>query len=485
MSASRLIFRVGYRYRLFSWVGRQFLGNRVFAIANLTWKAAFRYRVFWVLTALLVAAVVGLPLLIKDDGTAQGLTQILLTYTLSAVTALLGFSTLWIACGSLARDIEECQMQVVTVKPIARWQIWLGKWIGLLALNATLLAVSGAAIFFLLNYRAQRLPADQQAILRREIFVARSSLKEPPIDYDAEAEKILPDVVKQTHAAEKDIPDVRKMLVSQIKNQSEVVPPAYAKRWVIDTGLLKNYLQDKKLQLRVKFRTSRYNDGQTYPTVWVVGDPDSSNAKRIVQMLPPESFQEFDIPNVIGADGKLTIDVANPPQNGADLLFDTKDGLEVLYVENSFGVNFVRGLAVIFCWLALLATIGLATGSLLSFPVAAFTSLAILVIGMSSHTLSNAIESRTPISSFFEKMAPQEPSFIDTVVTAVFSKVLGVIQLVEAFSPIDSLSGGRSITWLQLGSAFGQIVVLMGGIFIVLGITFFTRRELAAVQQTS
>jgi len=31
-----------------------------------------------------------------------------------------------------AADIEECQMQMVAVKPIARWQIWLGKWLGIL-----------------------------------------------------------------------------------------------------------------------------------------------------------------------------------------------------------------------------------------------------------------------------------------------------------------------------------------------------------------
>src|SRR5579872_6518914 len=109
--------------------------QQLLAIVGLTWKAAFRYRLFWVLVALLLAAVVGLPLLIKDDGTAEGFTQILLTYTLGAVTGLLGICTLWLSCGTLARDIEDCQMQMVVVKPIARWQIWLGKWLGLLSLN--------------------------------------------------------------------------------------------------------------------------------------------------------------------------------------------------------------------------------------------------------------------------------------------------------------------------------------------------------------
>src|ERR1700690_4209863 len=128
------------------------------AIAWLTWKAAVRFKLFLVVAVLLLASVVGLPLLIEDDGTARGFTQILLTYTLSTVTGLLGLSTLWLACGTLARDIEECQMQVVAVKPIARWQIWLGKWLGIMSLNAALLSLAGLSIYCLLQWRSSRLP---------------------------------------------------------------------------------------------------------------------------------------------------------------------------------------------------------------------------------------------------------------------------------------------------------------------------------------
>src|SRR6476661_943652 len=126
--------------------------QRLFAIAKLTWKAAFRFRLFWVMTGLLLICVIGLPLLIKDDGTARGFTQILLTYTLSIITTLLGFSTLWLACGTLARDIEECQMQMVAVKPIARWRVWVGKWLGIMTLNAVLLAISGLGVYVLLQW---------------------------------------------------------------------------------------------------------------------------------------------------------------------------------------------------------------------------------------------------------------------------------------------------------------------------------------------
>src|SRR3974390_2604362 len=147
--------------------------QQLLAIAWLTWKAAFRFRLFLVVAVLLLGSVVGLPLLIKDDGTARGFTQILLTYTLGTISALLGLSTLWLACGTLARDIEECQMQGGAGKPIARWQIWLGKWLGLMSLNAALLALSGASVYLLLQWRATRLPAAQHEMLRNEAVVPR------------------------------------------------------------------------------------------------------------------------------------------------------------------------------------------------------------------------------------------------------------------------------------------------------------------------
>jgi hypothetical protein len=53
---------------------------------------------------------------------------------------------------------------------------------------------------------------------------------------------------------------------------------------------------------------------------------------------------------------------------------------------------------------------------------------------------------------------------------------------VQDFSPIDSLSSGRSITWGQLGLALSQIVLLLGGFFCIVGMILFTRRELASAQ---
>jgi hypothetical protein len=75
-------------------------------------------------------------------------------------------------------------------------------------------------------------------------------------------------------------------------------------------------------------------------------------------------------------------------------------------------------------------------------------------------------------------------SVIDAAVVPIFRAALSVINLAQQFSPIDYLSTGRSITWTQLSLAFGQIVLLLGGIVALFGIFVFNRRELATAQGT-
>ena len=414
--------------------------NKILTIAGLTWKSAFRYRLFWVMVVMLFAAVVGLPLMLKDDGTAKGLTQILLTYTLTAVSTLLGFATLWLSCSTLAKDVEECQMQVVTVKPIARWQVWLGKWLGLLSMNAVLLALAGAGIFILLQWRANRLPADQQAILRSEVFVARASARRPPLDLKPMVEDRLKHIKGYPTYTEFQLAEIRQQIAGQLMAEYTEVPPGYMKRWGIDLHTLRDHLRDQPLQLRVKFHAANPNPDAQYTMRWIVGPTNSNTQLMIMEKLPPDSFQEFQIPpNMLDDRGILWVDVQNP--ESTSLSFPIEDGFELLYPENTFGVNFARGVAVIFCWLALLASMGLAAASYLSFPVAAFASLAMLIMGLSTGTISTVVEEGT-ITGYNPAKSSYVRSPADLVMVPIFRGALKIIKLVEDFSPIDSLSSG-------------------------------------------
>ena len=461
--------------------------QRILAIAWLTWKAALRFKLFLVIATLLILAVIGLPLVIKDDGSAQGFTQIILTYTLSTITALLGLSTLWLSCGTLARDIEECQIQVVATKPVARWQIWLGKWLGIVSLNAALLALSGGCVFGLLQYRASKLPIAVQQTLREQILVARGSAKEASHEAEIEAatDQVLKEKIKSAAIESKaDVLELRNQVRESLRADSQVVPPSYMRTWKIDLGFAKNHLAGKPLQLRVKFNTAQGTATGTFDALWRVGDPPKTKLWQNEEpmSLAPDTFHEFLIPpDLFDENGVLTIQFANP--NNTALLFSPQDGMEVLYPEGGFALNYARGLGIIFCWMALLAALGLAAASELSFPVAAFFALAMLLVVFSSGTLAESVESGSVAAGNAEKGIAGH-SIADGVLIPAFKGVLAVVSLAKNFSPIDALSTGRSITWGELGLAFTQIVLVLGGLFAMAGIALFSRRELATAQGT-
>ena len=196
--------------------------------------------------------------------------------------------------------------------------------------------------------------------------------------------------------------------------------------------------------------------------------------------LSPDTYHEFEIPpDLFDSKGVLTIDFLNA--NNTSLLFPIEDGMDVLYPEGGFTLNFARGLAIIFCWMALLTTIGLASASFLSFPVATFFSLAMLVVVSSSGTMADVVANGT-VMGVNEETGAVGHFVADVVLIPLFKGLLAVVNVVKNFSPIDSLSTGRAITWSELGAAFGQIVLLFGGIIGLIGMALFNRRELATAQ---
>lgn len=449
------------------------------AVAQLTLKAAFRFRLVVVLLLLLIAVVIVLPMVIKHDGSAQGFTQILITYTLSSITALLGLVTLWLACGTLARDIEDASMQLVCTKPIPRWQIWLGKWLGISILNAVFLGITGTTLYVLLFWKAAGLPEREQRILQQEVLVARGVAREPMSDYSQKAEELTQKRLREDTSAKLDPKFIREQFRETLKAQDQVVPPESYRVWHIPFGSQAAALAGKPLQLRVKFY-SPDTAGETTPHQfgWEIGS-EGKPPLRLQNSFAAESPSTFPIgTNLIGPDGVLTIVGYN--LNPRPVLFPLEDGLEVLYPEGGFGSNFMRGLAIILFWLGLLAAIGLFAASKLQFSVAAFVSLSILLLGLSSGTLKQVVDQGGIVGVNNETGVVSGESALNRTAVAVYGTARNVIELVTGYNPVDALSTGRSIPWPRLAQAAFLVVGVAGGFFAAAGIWIFTRRELAA-----
>jgi hypothetical protein len=115
--------------------------------------------------------------------------------------------------------------------------------------------------------------------------------------------------------------------------------------------------------------------------------------------------------------------------------------------------------------------------------VAAFFSLGLLAITLSSSTIANAVSEGT-LMGYNSETGRTGYSVMDHVAIPVFKVILGVVNLAKDFSPVDSLSTGRSITWETVLRAAGQIIGILSGIIGGVGIWIFQKRELATAQGT-
>jgi len=274
---------------------------------------------------------------------------------------------------------------------------------------------------------------------------------------------------------------VRKIVRSQVKARHEVVPPGAWRIWRIELGAGKDHLKDRPLFLRTKFFAAERTASDTYVGSWELGSPEAGRTWRDSRSQAAETFHEFAVPpNLFDSQGVLMIGFYN--QNETAILFPLEEGLEVLYPEGGFGPNYLRGVLILFCWLGLLAALGLLGASFLSFPVAAFLSLGVLILAFSTGTMADVIEQGTIREVNHDTGVVDQQNWFDHATVAVFRGMLQAVNLVQDFSPVDSLSSGRRIGWVQLARAAGQIVLLMGGLFALVGMSILTRRELATAQ---
>lgn len=451
---------------------------KVLAISKLTLRSAFRYRLVGLLLPLLGALLIGLPYLIKHNGTAQMLTQVVLSYSLNCISILMGLITVWLSCGSLAKEIQENQMQMIAVKPIARWQIWLGKWLGITLLNAAVLFLSGAIVVGVLYSESQDLSVHQKSLLESKVLVARGGLTEPKPDLSEDIERIFQQRISRDNVAKIDHDYVREKVEEEVWAMNQLVKPNHLRQWKFDFGWRHRRVADQPLHLRVKFYAAQYDKDEHYPTLWIVGDPNTGMFWREELDLSPVTYHEIEIPSgLINADGILHVECRN--YTASSIIFPVDEDLEVLFPEGSFLTNFARGLLVLLLWLALLAACGLSAASILSFPVASFAVFALLTMLFSGNLMTSIVQEGT-VSTLDEDTGEGTWTHLDWFLVPTFQAALEVIESIQQISPIESLVAGRSIPIDQLAKLYLKLTLLIGIPIAGLGIYLFHRNELAS-----
>ena len=156
--------------------------SRIWAVARHTIAEAVRLKVALVFILLILVLLPVIPLTVEGDGlTLKSRVQSFLAYTLGAIGLLLSLLTVFLSCATLANEIRLKQIFMVVSKPIPRWQLFAGKWLGISTLNAGLLlltwaAVCGATWYF--SAQPGAMPADKKALEEEVLKVEDKEKKE-------------------------------------------------------------------------------------------------------------------------------------------------------------------------------------------------------------------------------------------------------------------------------------------------------------------
>jgi ABC-type transport system involved in multi-copper enzyme maturation permease subunit len=133
---------------------------------------------FRVATGLVLAA---LPLMSTGDDALAGRLRSYLSYGSSLLAIAVSVLTIFLSIWVVSEDVRSRQVFSVVVKPLARWQYLLGRWLGVSLLCVGLLLVGSGVIFVMTHYLAsgaiaQPANVQDELAVEAEVLVARQKV---------------------------------------------------------------------------------------------------------------------------------------------------------------------------------------------------------------------------------------------------------------------------------------------------------------------
>jgi hypothetical protein len=456
--------------------------RRMWAVATNTIRQALRMKVAAAFLVLLLVLLPAMGFTATGDGTLKGQLQTFVSYGLSLTSLLLSLLTIIVSIYTVTSDIEHRQIYTVVTKPIRRYQIILGKVLGVIVLDVVLLVLFAGIVYGVTSWIPKFVNAteEERQAVDNEFYTARASLVPPLVDVQKEVEAtyrrhskedlatIYPNMTRE---------EVFKQLTNRLRLEKRAAAVGQMLVWEFHN--VKVHDPNQSLFVRFKYDVSvTPQDEQVYGH-WQVGDPRPSEPGGQTQTQTliwqqtrkdiVRKFHELEVPaSVVAKDGYVAVGFYNPPSlNNTVVLFPIEDGLEVLYKADTFAGNFVRGSLLILCRLVFLACLGALAASFLSFPVAILFCVVIFFTGATSGFI---------VDSF---------GYMSQNISRIYTyTVQGIIQLLPQFdkyNPTKFLVPARLMTWGFLGQVALVMVLIKGLLLLLLALLIFSFRELAKV----
>ena len=410
------------------------------------------WRIFWLeftgfvrskALALLVAAsalwMLGLPFVMKGDGTADGARELYIHYSLGGVFALLVIALLASATGSLAREREAKRLQLTLVRPVRYTLIVLGKILAHVAAGALVLAVACMALAVKTD-----LSRPCNHVLSPILPSPREEAKAMYESYMKDPET--PEAVKRT---KKEI--VLRLLENRAVDRYETIQTNATATWRFPIEIFSG----DGLKVRMRF-TNQYEMRQDVCGTFRLGGFEGvvSNITQAVLSIPLESHQP--LPSQLSQPSD-TLSFHNAGKSA--VMFRPRKDINLLLPADAFGWNLIRAYVVLVAILSFVVSLGVFLSAGLGRPVAMFVAFVTLIVSEMSpsvveqypdeletnpvdriglHITRFAAEVTRPVSSAapLEALAKDECVELETVLRLAAADFLAVplfLALLSAF----------------------------------------------------
>jgi hypothetical protein len=431
---------------------------------------------------LLIVLLPAMGVSMTGDGTLKGRLQTFVSYGFSLTNFLLSLLTIVVSVYSLTSDIQQRQIYTVLTKPIRRFQLLLGKLLGIILLDVALLVLFSAVIYAVIIYTPKFYRASQteRAQADNEFFTARAGLIPPEVDVKQEVKDTY-NRLEKTGQLPPDISDNKVSRENYIGGLTQSIK--LGKRAVaVGHELVWEFSNVKPLDPnQVFFIRFKYDVSVNPPDLQVFGRwfaGDDRQLKYGAKVQTPiytfdrkdliRTFYEIEVPaDSVAEDGYLAVGFFNVPLNNTVIIFPPEDGLEVLYKADTFTANFLRAVLLILFRLIFLACLGILASTFLSFPVAILFCLAIFFTG----TVSGFC-----LESF---------DFLSGNLSSVYSyTVRPIVQLLpqfDKFSPTKFLVPARLLSWSLLAKVVFSLICIKAVLLWLAALLIFSYKEIAKV----
>lgn len=468
----------------------------VAAVARNTLSEAVRMKISLVFIVLIIFGLAALPGLLNSQEELRYRVQSFLSYAIGGTYALLALLTVFFSVATVSSEQRTKVIWQTATKPVAAWQYILGKWLGIVVLNAAMLGVCGAGIFMFTEYlRSQPAMGERAAfsagggddgvsedrvLLETRVLAARRVVHPSPTVTPDDPEFIaaVDEYIKQVQVNDPDFANTQDSydktfdsLYRDSQRRYRTIGPGQDKVYVFE-GLEQARDSDSILALRFSVDAGSNQPDQTFRLTFLIKDTDP---------IVRESILGFPQSMTIGPwaiqDGRLEVRIVNGDifrdyGNPLPITFPDDGGLELSYSVGGFRMNFVRVVAVLWLKLAFLAMVGVFAATFLSFPVASLIAVFVLISAEGAAYLVHSLESWALTNRAGDTV------LLRVAVSAIATAIARSFQVYAELKPTTRLVDGLYLSWSGLlgGMAFvgAWIAVLYGA-----AVWAFRRRELA------